>query len=70
MARQKKTKKFIVSSTLLYFSLDNMWYITYNINMFNVLYYQKNDETRPAEEYILSEDIKIRAKILKNLGLL
>ena len=47
-----------------------MWYITYNINMFNVLYYQKNDETRPAEEYILSEDIKIRAKILKNLGLL
>ena len=38
--------------------------------MFEVLYYQKVDETRPAEEYILSEDIKMQAKIFRMIGLL
>lgn len=38
--------------------------------MFEILYYQKIDETRPAEEYFLSEDIKIQAKIARNLMVL
>lgn len=38
--------------------------------MFEIFYYQKIDETRPAEEYFLSEDIKIQAKIARNLMVL
>lgn len=38
--------------------------------MFELLYYQKIDETRPVEEYFLSEDIKIQAKIARNLMVL
>ena len=38
--------------------------------MFEVLYYEKNDGTKPAEEYILSEDVKLQAKIFKELALL
>lgn len=47
-----------------------MLYITYNIIMFNVLYYQKIDGTRPAEEFVNSTDIKMKAKIYRNLELL
>ena len=38
--------------------------------MFEVEYYEKSDGSHPAEEYILSENIKLRAKIFKNLDLL
>lgn len=38
--------------------------------MFEVLYYQKIDGTRPAEEFINSSDIKMKAKIYRNLELL
>lgn len=38
--------------------------------MFEVLFYQKEDETKPAEEYINSTDIKMRAKIYRNISLL
>ena len=31
--------------------------------MFEVLFYEKEDGTRPAEEYLLSEDVKLRAKV-------
>ena len=47
-----------------------MWYITYNKNMFEVLFYEKEDGTKPAEEYILSEDIKLRAKMTREILLL
>ena len=50
--------------------LDNMWYITYNIIMFEVLFYEKEDGTRPAEEYLLSEDIKLQAKMSREILLL
>ena len=47
-----------------------MWYITYNMTMFEVLFYEKEDGTRPAEEYLLSEDIKLQAKMSREILLL
>ena len=38
--------------------------------MFEIIYYEKIDNSRPAEEYILEEEIKIQAKIFRNLNLL
>ena len=38
--------------------------------MFEVLFYEKEDGTRPAEEYLLSEDIKIQAKMDREILLL
>lgn len=37
---------------------------------FDVEYYSKEDGTYPAEEFILSQDIKMRAKIFRQLELL
>jgi len=37
---------------------------------FDIEYFEKSDKTRPAEEFILSEDIKMRAKIFRMLELL
>lgn len=37
---------------------------------FDIEYFEKNDKTRPAEEFILSEDIKLQAKIFRTLELL
>lgn len=38
--------------------------------MFEVLYYEKEDGTKPAEEYLLSEDIKLQAKMTREILLL
>ena len=38
--------------------------------MFKVLYYQKIDGKRPAEEFVNSTDPKMKAKIYRNLELL
>lgn len=37
---------------------------------FDIEYFEKDDKTRPAEEFILSEDIKLQAKIFRMLELL
>lgn len=37
---------------------------------FEIEYFEKNDNTRPAEEFILSEDFKLQAKIFRILELL
>lgn len=37
---------------------------------FDIEYFEKSDKTRPAEEFILSEDVKMRAKIFRMLELL
>ena len=37
---------------------------------YTVEYYEKDDGSRPAEEFILSQDNKMQAKIFKNLELL
>lgn len=56
-----------------------MCFITYNMNrdksmelvkLFDVEYYRKNDGTYPAEEFILSQDIKMQAKLFRLLELL
>ena len=47
-----------------------MWYITYNNYTFTVLFFEKEDGTRPAEEYLLSEDIKLQAKMSREILLL
>ena len=38
--------------------------------MFEVLFYEKEDGTRPAEEYLLSEDVKLQAKMSREILLL
>lgn len=38
--------------------------------MFDVEYYEKEDGTFPAEEFILSLDVKMRAKMFRELELL
>ena len=38
--------------------------------MFEVLFYEKEDGTRPAEEYLLSEDIKLQVKMSREILLL
>ncbi|MGN1137955.1 MAG: type II toxin-antitoxin system RelE/ParE family toxin [Ruminococcus sp.] len=56
-----------------------MCFITYNISgdkskelvkLFEVEYYEKSDGTYPAEEFILSQDIKMQTKIFRLLELL
>ena len=56
-----------------------MCYITYNISedkskglfkLFEVKYYERSDGTYPAEEFILSQDIKMQTKIFRLLELL
>ena len=56
-----------------------MCFITYNIRedmpkelvkLFDVEYYEKSDGTYPAEEFILSQDIKMQAKLFHLLELL
>ena len=56
-----------------------MCFITYNISdgkakelitLFDVEYYEKSDGTYPAEEFILSQDIKMQAKIFRLIELL
>ena len=56
-----------------------MCFITYNINevkskellkLFEVEYYEKSDGTYPAEEFILSQDIKMQTKLFRLLELL
>lgn len=37
---------------------------------FDIEYFKKDDKTRPAEEFILSEDIKLQVKIFRMLELL
>lgn len=38
--------------------------------MFDVEYYKKSDGTYPAEEFILSQDVKMKTKLLRLLELL
>lgn len=38
--------------------------------MFEVEFYEKSDGTYPAEEFILSQDVKMRAKLFRLLELL
>ena len=40
------------------------------VNLFKVEYYKKSDGTFPAEEFILSQDVKMRAKLFRLLELL
>ena len=56
-----------------------MCFITYNISevkskelvkLFVVEYYEKSDGTYPAEEFILSQDIKMQTKLFRLLELL
>ena len=56
-----------------------MCFITYNtdednskelVKLFEVEYYEKSDGTYPAEEFILSQDIKMQTKIFRLLELL
>ena len=56
-----------------------MCFITYNIGeikskelvkLFEVEYYEKSDGTYPAEEFILSQDIKMQMKLFRLLELL
>ena len=56
-----------------------MCFITYNISevkskelleLFEVEYYEKRDGTYPAEEFILSQDIKMQTKLFRLLELL
>ena len=56
-----------------------MCFITYNIGgvkskelveLFEVEYYEKSDGTYPAEEFILSQDIKMQTKLFRLLELL
>ena len=56
-----------------------MCFITYNISevkskelvkLFEVEYYEKSDGTYPAEEFILSQDIKMQTKLFHLLELL
>ena len=56
-----------------------MCFITYNINkdkskelitLFEVEFYEKSDGTYPAEEFILSQDIKMQTKLFRLLELL
>ena len=56
-----------------------MCFITYNIiefkskelvKLFEVEYYEKSDGTYPAEEFILSQDIKMQTKLFRLLELL
>lgn len=51
-----------------------MCFVTYNISdgkakelitLFDVEYYEKRDGTYPAEEFILSQDIKMQAKLFR-----
>lgn len=37
---------------------------------FKVIFFEKNDGTAPAEEFLLSLDIKMRAKLAKEIALL
>ncbi|MBQ2679758.1 MAG: type II toxin-antitoxin system RelE/ParE family toxin [Firmicutes bacterium] len=37
---------------------------------FEVIFYEKADGTEPAKEFILSLDVKMRAKMLRTIGLL
>lgn len=60
--------------------LDNMFYITYNKEKksegvvrslsYEVEYYELPDGSRPAEEFILEQDVKMRAKIFMALEFL
>lgn len=56
-----------------------MCFITYNVSevkskelvkLFEVEYYEKSDGTYPAEEFILSQDIKMQTKLFRLLELL
>lgn len=38
--------------------------------LFDVEFYEKSDGTRPAEEFILSQDVKMRVKLFRLLELL
>lgn len=40
------------------------------MNQFIVEYYEKEDGSYPVEEFLLSLDIKMRAKVFRNLELL
>lgn len=40
------------------------------IRLFEVEFYEKSDGTRPAEEFILSQDMKMQAKLFRLLELL
>lgn len=56
-----------------------MCFITYNIDegmieelidLFEIEFYEKSDGTYPAEEFILSQDLKMQAKLFRLLELL
>ena len=67
-----------ISFQIIALSVDNMCFITYNELQrkcggcmdYTVEYYEKDDGSRPAEEFILSQDNKMQAKIFAALELL
>ena len=67
-----------MSFQIIALSVDNMCFITYNglqrkrggCMDYTVEYYEKDDGSRPAEEFILSQDNKMQAKIFAALELL
>ena len=40
------------------------------MSKFEVIFFEKNDGTAPAEEFLLALDIKMRAKLAKEIELL
>ena len=37
---------------------------------FEIIFYEKDDDTEPAKEFILSLDVKMRAKMLRTVEML
>lgn len=64
--------------TLWYIShiiIDEIWNISHNerlkkLNKFEVLFFEKDDDSCPVEEFLSSLDKKMRAKLLKEIALL
>ena len=62
-------KLFLDILSFKVYNID-MGYIPYRKSLFDVEYYEKEDGTFPAEEFILSLDSKMQAKMFRELDLL
>ena len=40
------------------------------MNEFEIVFYEKEDGTKPARDFLLSLDVKMRAKMVRTIGLL
>ncbi len=40
------------------------------MNEFEIVFYEKEDGTKPARDFLLSLDVKMRAKMARTIGLL